>query len=74
MNIKGPMYLDLGTNEKAGVALVGLSRTNLFTNIILKDIDKFKFQKYVTTGQRIKKHLKEIRFKEKRTLRDLNII
>ena len=51
-----------------------MSRTNLFTNIILKDLDKFKFQKYVTTGQRIKKHLKEIKFKEKRTLRDLNII
>ena len=45
MNVKGPMYLDLGSNEKPGVALVGLSRTTLFTNIILKDIDKFKFKK-----------------------------
>ena len=73
MNVKCPMYLDLGANEKAGVALVGLSRTNSFTNIILKDIDKCKFKKYVTTGERIKKHLKEIRFKEKKTLKELNI-
>jgi hypothetical protein len=54
----------LGKNEKAGFAYVGLSRSTDFEKIVIQDISKTNFKKYMTNGKRIKEQLKDIKKKE----------
>ena len=55
----------MGENEKAGLAYVALSRTTKFRNLIVKDIDEYKFKSYITSGKAIKTQLNKVRYKEK---------
>ena len=62
----------MGENEKAGLAYVALSRTTKFKNLIVKDIDEYKFKSYITSGKAIKTQLNKVRYKEREFLKKLN--
>ena len=62
----------MGKNEKAGFAYVGLSRSTDFEKIVIQDISKTNFKKYMTNGKRIKEQLKDIKKKEYDFLAKLN--
>ena len=62
----------MGKNEKAGFAYVGLSRSTNFEKIVIQDISKTNFKKYMTNGKRIKEQLKDIKKKEYDFLAKLN--
>ena len=64
----------MGKNEKAGFAYVGLSRSTDFEKIVIQDISKTNFKKYMTNGKRIKEQLKDIKKKEYDFIAKLNRI
>ena len=57
-SIKHNTFIDIGENEKPGIGYVGFSRNILFENIMVFDIKKEVFKKYMTNGKEILKQLK----------------